>query len=111
MESHSHEFGTRKGVPFDAERFVIQGSYEGGSDALKKTFASAPKHRLAAVNDFCREQLDYGRGDDFLQIAQLDGAVISNWLALRIPEPLRPQAARQMKLWTYPGARDESETR
>jgi hypothetical protein len=108
MKDHSHEFGVGKDAGFDAERFVIQGSYTGGSDALKKTFESAPKHRDEAVNAFCRAQLDYGRGDDFLQIAQLDGEVIANWLALRVPEELRPQAARRMKLWTYPGPRSET---
>ncbi len=102
MARHCHEFGVGRDARFDAERFVIQGSYTGGSDALKKTFASAPKHRVAAANDFCARELDYERGDDFLQIAQLDGAVISNWLTTRIPEELRPQAARRMKLWRYP---------
>lgn len=102
MRDHSHEFGVGKDAGFDAERFVIQGSYTGGSDALKKTFDVAPKYRVEAANAFCRAQLDYDRGDDFLQIAQLDITAISNWLALRIPEELRPQAARRMKLWTYP---------
>ncbi len=102
LRDHSHEFGVGKDAGFDADRFVIQGSYTGGSDALKKTFESAPKHRVEAANAFCRKHLDYGRGDDFLQIAQLDTSVFAAWLAERIPEDLRPQAARQMKLWTYP---------
>lgn len=102
MRDHAHEFGVGKDAVFDDDRFVIQGSYTGGSDALKKTFASAPKYRVEAANAFCEGQLDYGRGDDFLQIAQLDGAVFAAWLGERIPEDLRPQAARQMKLWTYP---------
>lgn len=106
MKDHSHEFGVGRDASFDAERFVIQGSYTGGSDALKKSFDVAPKHRNAAANDYCQRELDYGRGDDFLQIMQLDGTVISNWLAQRIPEELRPQAARQMKLWTYPARTD-----
>ncbi len=102
MKDHSHEFGVGEDAGFDADRFVIQGSYTGGSDALKKTFESAPKHRHEPANAYCRAQLDYGRGDDFLQIAQLDTTVIGNWLAERIPEDLRPQAARKMKVWTYP---------
>jgi hypothetical protein len=111
MRDHAHEFGVGREAAFDADRFVIQGSYTGGSDALKKTFDSAPKYRVEAANTFCQAQLDYDRGDDFLQIAQLDGTVITAWLADRIPADLRPQAARQMKLWTYPpsphAARDE----
>ncbi len=102
MERHRHEFGVGKDAGFDEARFVIEGSYTGGSDALKKTFADAPKYRLEEVNDFCARQLDYGRGDDFLQVGQLDLSVISNWLSRRIPEGFRPQATRQMKLWRYP---------
>ncbi len=102
MRDHSHEFGVGKDAAFDADRFVIQGSYTGGSDALKKTFEVAPKHRVEAANEYCRAHLDYGRGDDFLQIARIDGTVFTRWLAERIPEDLRPQAARKMKLWTYP---------
>lgn len=102
MANHRHEFGVGPEAAYDPERFVIMGSYTGGSDALKKTFDSAPKHRRAEANAFCQAQLDYGRGDDFLQIGQLDGTVILNWLTGRIPAAFRPQAARQMKLWRYP---------
>jgi hypothetical protein len=103
MERHRHEFGTGAGARFDADRFVIMGSYDGGSDALKKTFDDAPKHRNPAVNAFCQTTLDYGRGDDFLQVGLLDGSVMSRWLEQRIPGPLRPAAAREMKLWRYRG--------
>jgi hypothetical protein len=105
MAQHRHEFGVGPEAGFDAERFVITGSYTGGSDALKKTFASAPPYRDAACNDFCREHLDYERGDDFLQIAQMDATVVTNWLTRRIPADLRPALARQMKLWSYPSDR------
>ncbi|MFL5320974.1 MAG: hypothetical protein ACJ790_15025 [Myxococcaceae bacterium] len=102
MADHRHEFGVGPDAAYDEERFVIMGSYTGGSDALKKTFDSAPKHRRDDANEFCKTQLDYSRGDDFLQIGQLDGTVISNWLTGRIPVAFRPAAARQMKLWRYP---------
>lgn len=105
MAGHRHEFGAGPDAGFDPERFVIMGSYTGGSDALKKTFASAPKHRVPEANAFCERELDYGRGDDFLQIGQVDTTVITNWMARRLPEELRPQAARKMKLWTYPAQR------
>jgi hypothetical protein len=107
LRDHSHEFGVHQGAGFDADRFVIQGSYTGGSDALKKTFESAPKYRVEAANAYCRRSLDYDRGDDFLQIAQIDASVFAAWLAERIPEDLRPEAARQMKLWTYPEHRKD----
>lgn len=106
MAHHRHEFGVGPEAAFDEERFVIQGSYTGGSDALKKSFDDAPPYRIQAANQFCREQLDYSRGDDFLQVGQFDTTVIGNWVTSRFPAPLRPQAARAMKLWTYPGSRD-----
>jgi len=102
---HRHEFGVGGDAVFDADRFVIQGSYTGGSDALKKAFAQAPPYRNPACNDYCRAQLDYGRGDDFLQIGKMDITVITNWLTRRIPAGFQPQLARQMKLWRYPTAR------
>ena len=101
MAEHRHEFGVGPEAVFDAERFVIQGSYTGGSDALKKSFTSAAKYRAPAANAFCERELDYTRGDDFLQVGCFDATVITNWLTRRIPEGLRPQTARQMKLWTY----------
>jgi hypothetical protein len=102
MSRHRHEFGVGPEASFDDRRFAIQGSYTGGSDALKKTFASAPKYRVEACNEFCRRELDYNRGDDLLQIGQMDGTVISNWLTRRLPSELRPAAARRMNLWSYP---------
>jgi len=101
MAGHRHEFGVGPEAGFDAERFVITGSYTGGSDALKKTFESAPPYRAAACNEYCRAALDYGRGDDFLQIGQMDATVMTNWITRRIPADLRPQLARQMKMWSY----------
>lgn len=105
MAQARHEFGVGPEAEFDDERFVIMGSYTGGSDALKKTFESAPRYRDPRANEFCRRQLDYGRGDDFLQIAKLDAATLSAILARRVPDEFRPQAARKMRLWTYPARR------
>ena len=109
VAQHRHEFGVGPEAGFDEERFVITGSYTGGSDALKKVFESAPRHRVEACNEYCRAQLDYGRGDDFLQIARMDATVITNWLTRRIPSQLRPALARQMKLWTYPASAARAE--
>jgi hypothetical protein len=101
---HRQEFGVGPEARFDDQRFVITGSYTGGSEALKKERDKAPRYRVEACNDFCRAELDYARGDDFLQICQMDATVITNWLTRRIPADLRPTLARQMKLWTYPAA-------
>jgi hypothetical protein len=105
FDQHRHEFGVGADARFDPQRFIIQGSYTGGSDALKKTFEQAPAHRNDACNQYCRAALDYGRGDDFLQIGRMDLTVITNWLTRRIPRDFRPALARQMRLWTYPSPR------
>lgn len=99
MREHRHEFGVGPEAGFDEAHFVIRGSYTGGSGALKKRFEDAPAHRHEAANAFCRAHLDYARGDDFLQVGQLDGTVISNWMGRRLPPGLRPQAARLMQPW------------
>ena len=104
FQQHRHEFGVGEDAEFDTDRFIIRGSYTGGSDALKRGFDTLPGYRVDACNQYCRDNLDYQRGDDFLQIARLDSTVITNWLTRRIPGQFRPQLARQMKLWTYPQA-------
>jgi GNAT superfamily N-acetyltransferase len=67
---HRHVFGVGPEAGFDEERFVITDAYTGGSDNLKKTFAEAPKHRTPVYNEMCERELDYARGDDFLQLGQ-----------------------------------------
>lgn len=70
MTRHRHVFGVGSDAEFDEARFVIANAYTGGSDNLKKSFADSPKHRDAAFNAMCERELDYERGDDFLQIGQ-----------------------------------------
>lgn len=71
MSRHRHVFGVGAEASLDEERLVIANAYTGGSDDLKKTFESAPKHRDEVYNEFCRRELDYNRGDDVLQLCQL----------------------------------------
>ena len=68
MRDHRAAFGVGPEAGFDEARQIVTNAYTGGSDALKKSYADAPKHRNPAVNAFCRAALDYGRGDDFLQL-------------------------------------------
>lgn len=75
-----HVYGTGPDAEFDAERFILKNSYTGGSDNLKKSFADAPKYRDEAVNEMCRTQLDYERGDDFLQIGRFTFTVARKYL-------------------------------
>ncbi len=71
MKRYRHVFGVGSDAGFDERRSVITNAYTGGSDNLKKSFEDAPKHRQEIHNETCRRELDYGRGDDFLQIGQM----------------------------------------
>ena len=90
MRSHRHVFGVGAEAGFEEDRFVITDAYTGGSDNLKKTFDEAPKHRDARVNELCRTQLDYARGDDFLQIAVLDLRSARNYVLREVPRDSLP---------------------
>jgi hypothetical protein len=81
MARHRHVFGVGPEAVFDEDRSVILNSYTGGSDGLKKTFAEAPKHRKEAYNAMSARELDYGRGDDFLQIGQINMEAAGRYLS------------------------------
>jgi hypothetical protein len=83
--SHRSVFGVGPDAVFDADRFVIANAYTGGSDGLKKTFEAAPKHRDPKYNDFCAAELDYARGDDLLQIGQIDLPAAQRYLLESVP--------------------------
>lgn len=90
MARHRHVFGVGPEAGFDEDRFVITNAYTGGSDNLKKSFAVAPKHRDPRANELCERQLDYDRGDDFLQLARLDLASARKYLMREIPRNSLP---------------------
>ena len=71
LERHRHVFGVGHDAGFDERRGIITNAYTGGSDNLKKRFEDAPKHRHEIHNETCRRELDYDRGDDFLQLGQM----------------------------------------
>ena len=85
MARHRHVFGVGADAGFDEERFVITNAYTGGSDELKKSFEDTAKHRVETYNDFCRNQLDYQRGDDVLQIGQMNFQAARIYLADAVP--------------------------
>lgn len=85
MADHRHVFGVADAAGFDADRFVITDAYTGGSDALAKTWDVAAKHREDAYNTFCADQLDYARGDDLLQVGQMDVAAMRTYLSREVP--------------------------
>ena len=90
MQGHRHVFGVGEEAGFEEDRFVITNAYTGGSDGLKKTYDETAKHRDDVYNDFCREALDYERGDDLLQLGQMDLVAARKYLTESVPrESLR----------------------
>lgn len=85
MKNHRAVFGVGDEAGFDEQRFVITDAYTGGSDALKKTYDAAPKHRDEQYNAFCARELDYGRGDDLLQLGRIDLAGARRYLQRDVP--------------------------
>jgi hypothetical protein len=85
MAEHRAVFGVGEEAGFDEARFVITDAYTGGSDALKKSFDVAAKHRDEQYNAFCSRELDYGRGDDLLQIGRIDLAAARRYLLSEVP--------------------------
>ncbi len=96
MRSHRHAFGVGAEAGFDDARGIITNAYTGGSDNLKKTFEIAAKHRHEAFNAFCLKELDYGRGDDVLQLGQLDMKTARRFLLKSTPKNALPQLFVQL---------------
>ncbi len=90
MRQHRCVFGVGEEAGFDEARFVITDAYTGGSDALKKSFDAAPKHRDEQTNAFCARELDYARGDDLLQIGRIDLAAARRYLFSEVPSGSLP---------------------
>jgi hypothetical protein len=90
MRQHRGVFGVGEEAGFDEARFVITDTYTGGSDALKKSFDTAPKHRDEQTNAFCARELDYARGDDLLQIGRVDLAGARRYLFSEVPSSSLP---------------------
>ena len=85
MRQHRSVFGVGDEAAFDESRFVITDAYTGGSDALKKSFDEAPKHRDPQYAEFCARELNYARGDDILQIGRVDLAAARAYLFEQVP--------------------------
>jgi hypothetical protein len=90
MRQHRSVFGVSEEAGFNEARFVITDAYTGGSDALKKSFDAAAKHRDEQTNAFCARELDYARGDDLLQIGRIDLAAARRYLFSEVPSGSLP---------------------
>ena len=84
IKFHRVAFGTGDDASYDGTQQIIFNSYTGGSDNLKKKFEACPRYRDERVNLFCQENLDYNRGDDFIQIGVLSGRLIHNFFKKRV---------------------------
>jgi hypothetical protein len=85
MLRHRAAFGVGEDAVFDAERFVICNAYTGGSDHLKKRWEDAPRHRDSRYNLLCQRELNYERGDDFLQLGQVNLFTLWRYVAHFLP--------------------------
>jgi GNAT superfamily N-acetyltransferase len=85
MQRHRDVFGVGEEAAFDSERFVILNAYTGGSDHLKKRFEDAPRHRDPRYNEMCERELNYERGDDFLQLGQVNLFTLWRYLSHSLP--------------------------
>lgn len=95
MQSERAAFGVGEDADFDLDRQVILNAYTGGSDNLKKSFDVAAKHREETYNQFCLKELDYGRGDDVLQIGLIDIGSGRKYLTRSTPRSAIPQLLLQ----------------
>lgn len=90
MRDHRHVFGVGADATFDERRFVIENAYTGGSDDLKKTFDQAAKHRDESYNEFALRELNYTRGDDVLQLGQVNMSAARRYAAKEVPPESLP---------------------
>lgn len=90
MRHHRHVFGVGPEAGFDEVHAVITNAYTGGSDDLKKSFDAATKHRQAKYNDLCARLLDYARGDDILQVGQVNMTAAQKYAFTEVPRDSLP---------------------
>ncbi|WP_310619453.1 hypothetical protein [Flexibacterium corallicola] len=85
MMNHRSAFGVDETAGFKEHESVITDAYTGGSDSLKKRFVDATSHRDPVFNAYCKEVLDYERGDDVLQIGKIDLAAAQRYIRDQVP--------------------------
>jgi hypothetical protein len=96
MRDHRHVFGVGPEAGYDDGDSIITNAYTGGSDNLKKSFDMAAPHRDERYNSFCKERLDYGRGDDLLQIGQINLGTARRYLLEAVPRGSLPKLGVQL---------------
>ena len=89
MRNHRGVFGVGDDAWFEEDGFVIRNAYTGGSDAMKKSLDEAAPHRDDYVNTYCAGLLDYTRGDDVLQVGQMDMPTARAYFMRDVPRESR----------------------
>lgn len=72
VSEYGHEFGIGPGGVLNEKTFIIQASCRGTSEVLRSSFEKSAKYAIHRCNEFCRESLNYERGDELLQIGNLN---------------------------------------
>lgn len=83
VRHHPEVFGVGRDCEYDPREQIIKNAYTGGSDNLKKTYEETVKSRNEKVNAIFKEKLDYGRGDDFIQLAILDYRLLFRFIGAK----------------------------
>lgn len=85
VAKHGHEIGVWKDAWLDENNFVIRDSSLGASQHLMHSYEQTAKYRLNDCNEFCRKQLNYERGDEFIQVGRVDlpALWVSAWWFIR----------------------------
>jgi len=84
--SHRHTMSISPEAPFDSASFVFRDSNPLGSPFRKDVTDPALQHRNLAINDFYRNLLIDGIGDEVLQVAFLDSNRVTETIAARYVE-------------------------
>ncbi len=70
----------------DNQRAEYDAAIVRASERLKKEFDEATKHRNERYNELCKAQLDYERGDDFIQLGRITLRAFWHFLARSVPK-------------------------
>lgn len=73
---YGNEFGVGPNAVLNLNTFVIEGSCRGPSEALRVDFSRSARYVIPLCNEFCKNTLNYERGDELLQIGKISIASV-----------------------------------
>lgn len=91
VREFGHEIGLSESAWFEPAKFIIRDSSLGASKELMHDYAGSAKYRDEACNAFCRDNLHYERGDEFIQVGRVDLRAILRglwWNMLKLKKKL-----------------------